>query len=1042
MTEGQQKILNSLYLIGASNMVQNISEPLEGTCDWLMKDRAYMDWMSNSPDRGLLWVEGPVGCGKSVLARYLKTHLEKLETDATICSFFCDSAVENRNHSTAVIRTILYQLMSKTPSLTRHALSMKGNLWLQDLPTLVGILEKCLQDPYIGNTYIIIDALDECKDDSNSIHTQWLRTALRETEDSESKIRIMLTNSPNSTILTDLRRDADAYAWSFVLRLDRHPLQMSEGVNKFIHDRVSKLNKSHKIPDEDKMWLTEELERDSQGSFLWASALLRDLDNSVGVSRGIMGNMLRNKPTNIQGIYSSMLGRVPLRHRDWTKSLLQAIVASYVPLTLSDLNWYSAAHQCSEDLEKVEDFIQPNFERTLRNILDGLVKVVDGVIYLEHITVREFLTTDTTGLTPWYYFTYDDAGFEMAHSCFLRLRSLTQTPSDYGPSQNLIMYALRFAARHIREVEHVEMPNFTTQVKSIYQNTSTFVKWRSGHIETNKMIAKANARLVMKTIAQNTPMAAQDHETLHNIEHVEEELLEGEASPLRAASFFGHLRVFEALLNEHADGIDATHQDGWTALCTAVERSQERMVETIIGKNADIEKPAFDRYPLHFAASLRESTVARILLDHNANVDSESPDGETPLFSAAGGGCDSIFDLLVEKGARIDHRDNTGNTVLHVAVSRGHDTVIRKIAQNIDSSIKNHSEKTPLDLAPESKLEDVVDIMLEELGAPELMSRHGHLLHSATKFSNPRILEMLVRSEINIQIVDERNQTAYSCLPATTPIPVVRSFIEKGAVVDQLDTLGHTLLHRAARENQHELVQFLLENGADKDKATPEGNTAFHMAVSGEAREVLPVLKRNHADLRARNNKGYTAIHLAVAEWRSKEILVTLYSMNREIETKDEHGDTPLQTAIRLQNVGLVEFLSQPKIGANLAVLTPEGYNVLDLAQVSFLENLAKLAIEGILGMDYHSYAYEVNHAFDDHSYRNDHRNVGEVMVDKTQMIQEILSMRIVPPSELKLAIRSFAIKPIMEESVAVDEQEGDGAWDAVAAESGHESNE
>lgn len=469
-----------------------------------------MDWMSNYRDRSLLWVEGQVGYGKSVLARYLKTHLEKLEPDATICSFFCDTSVENRNHSTAVIRTILYQLMSKTPSLTRHALSTKGNLWLQDLPTLVGILEKCLQDPYLGNTYIIIDALNECKDDSNLIHAQWLRTVLKESQDSESKVRIMLTNRPNSTILAHLRSDVDAYTWSFVLRLDRHAEQMSEGANRFIHDRVSKLNESHRISEEEKSWLTEELERNSQGSFLWVSALLRDLNNSVGVSRGIMGNMLKNKPTNIQGVYSSMLGRVPLRHREWTKSLLQAIVASYVPLTLSDLNWYSAAHQCSEDLEKVEDFIQPNFEHTLHNILDGLVKVVDGVIYLEHITVREFLTTDTTGLTPWYYFTNDEASFEMAHSCFLRLRSLTHTPSDCGPSQNMVMYALRFAARHIREVEHVERPEFTMQVKSIYQNTSTFVKWRSGHIEANRMIAKANARVVMNTIAQNTSMAAQD----------------------------------------------------------------------------------------------------------------------------------------------------------------------------------------------------------------------------------------------------------------------------------------------------------------------------------------------------------------------------------------------------------------------------------------------------------------------------------------------------------------------------------------------------
>ncbi|KAI1772491.1 hypothetical protein F4818DRAFT_454019 [Hypoxylon cercidicola] len=1040
MTEGQKKILNSLFLIGASNMVQNISEPVTGTCDWLKKDMAYMDWMSNHRSRGLLWVEGPVGYGKSVLARYLKTYLESSETDATVCSFFCDAAVENRNQSTAVIRMILYQLMSKTPSLARHALSMTGNRWLQDLPTLVGILEKCLQDPQLGNTYIIIDALNECKDDSDSNHIQWISKALKETRDSDSKLRIMLTSRQNSAILAHLRSDVDAYASSFVLRLERHASQMTEGVNRFIHDRVSKLNESHRIPEEDKTWLTEELERRSQGSFLWVSALLRNLDNSFGVCRGIMEKMLKIKPTNIQGLYSDMLGRVPLRDRNWAKSLLQAVVASYVPLTLSDLNWHSAAYQCTEEQEKIEDFIQPNFGHTLRNVLDGLVKVVDGVIYLEHITVSDFLTADPVGIPPWYHFTNDDAGFEMAHSCFLRLRSLAQTPDDCSLSQNLVMYALRFAARHIREVEHMEKPDFTTQVKSIYQNTNTFVKWRSGHIEANRMIARANMKVVIKTIAQNMPLATQDDDMLHNMEHVEEELLEGEASPIRAASFFGHLRVFEALLDEQIDRIDSEHPDGWTALCTAVERSQERMVEKLLEKQADIEKPAFGQHPLHFAASLQESTIAKILITHDADVNSVSKDGRTPLFSAAGGGCDSILDLLIEKGAKVEHRDNDDNTVLHIAMSKGHEKVIRKIVQKVDSTIKNKSEKTPLDLAPEARMEDVVDILLEELGAPTLMDRHGHLLHSATKFSSPRILSMLVRSDI---ILSESNKNAFSSLAPTTTTAVIRSFIDKGVDVDQTDTSGLTLLHKAAREDQHGVVQFLLENGADIEKTTPEGNTALHMAVSGEAHEVLRVLKQKKANVKARNNQEYTPFHWAVAEWRSKEILVILHSMNMEVETKNNYGDTPLQTAIRMQNVGLVEFLSQPQIGANLAVLTTEGYNVLDLAQVSFLSNLSNLTFKGLLGIDYHSYAYAVDHAFDDHSYQHDHRNVGEVMVDKTQMIQEILNMRFTPTSQLKLTIKGFKVNPVKEEEAAVmDERESDGASDTVMVESGHEAAE
>lgn len=1037
MTRGQQKILKSLYLIGASEMVQNISEPVKNTCDWLMSDRAYMDWMSDYRNRGLLWVEGPAGYGKSVLARYLKTHLEKLETSATVCSFFCDSAIESRNHSTAVIRTILYQLVAKTPSLAKHALSMKGTQWLQDLPTLVDILKKCLQDPHLGNTYIIIDALNECKDASDLNHAQWLRAAMKETPDSESKVRVMLTNRPNSAILADLRNGVDAFDWSFVIRLDRHASQMN-GVKRFIHERVSELNESHRIPDEDKVWLTEELERESEGSFLWVSALLKNLNNSVGVSRGMMENMLKIKPTNIQDLYSSMLERVPLRDQKWTRSLLQAVVASYVSLTLSDLNWHSAVYQCPQEPERVEDFLLPNFERTLHNVLDGLVKVVDGVIYLEHITVREYLTANAAGPISWCHFTYEEAYVEMARSCLVRLRSLVQTPGDCSPSENLVMYTLRFAARHIREVDHMEKPEFTKEVTSVYQDTSTFAKWLAGHRDANRMVSETNTKIVMKTIIQNTPLAPQDHETLHTTEHVEEELLEEKASTIRAASFFGHLRVFEALLND--TDLNLEHEDGWTALCTAVERNQELMVEKVLGKGADIEKPALGRYPLHFAASLQQSTIVKVLLDNHAKVDSVSKDGETPLFSAARGGCDSTFDLLIENKAKIEQRDSKGNTVLHVAVSRGHTSIMRNVVQKIDSTIRNKAEKTPLDLAPEAKKEDIVGVLLEKLDASTFMERHGNLIHDLTiRLTNPKILEMVVRVAVDAEKLD---QTAYVGLPPTTSTSVVQSFIDKGVDFDQTDASGCTLLHRAAREDRHELVEFLLNNGANKDKATQEGNTALHMAVSGKAYRVLRILKKENANLMLRNDKGYTPFHWAVAEWRSKETLAILHSMDM-IETKDQDGYTPLQTAVRLQNVGLVEFLTQPHIGADLSVLTSsKRYNLLDLAQFSFLEILAKLTIQGSLSMDYQSYAYGKYHAFDDHRYQHDRRGVAEVMLDKTQMIQDILKMKSSPTALLEPTIKRIEVEPFKDEpvkeekAVTPDEKADDEPWSDVNAES------
>jgi len=82
--------------------------------------------------------------------------------------FFCQATDLRINNATAVLRGLLYLLVSRQSSLVSHirekhdhagkALFDDANAWV----ALSEIFTNILQDPSLNSTYFIIDALDEC----------------------------------------------------------------------------------------------------------------------------------------------------------------------------------------------------------------------------------------------------------------------------------------------------------------------------------------------------------------------------------------------------------------------------------------------------------------------------------------------------------------------------------------------------------------------------------------------------------------------------------------------------------------------------------------------------------------------------------------------------------------------------------------------------------------------------------------------------------------------------------------------------------------
>ncbi|KAB2569004.1 Vegetative incompatibility protein HET-E-1 [Lasiodiplodia theobromae] len=143
---------------------------LKGSYRWVLENSDFQSWRDD-PQSRLLWVRADPGKGKTMLLCGIIDELQKPNTPDLLAYFFCQATDSRINSATAVLRGLLYLLVEQQPSLISHvrkkydragqALFNDANAWV----ALSGIFADILRDAELKNTYLIIDALDECTTD-------------------------------------------------------------------------------------------------------------------------------------------------------------------------------------------------------------------------------------------------------------------------------------------------------------------------------------------------------------------------------------------------------------------------------------------------------------------------------------------------------------------------------------------------------------------------------------------------------------------------------------------------------------------------------------------------------------------------------------------------------------------------------------------------------------------------------------------------------------------------------------------------------------
>ena len=188
---------------------------------------------------------------------------------------------------------------------------------------------------------------------------------------------------------------------------------------------------------------------------------------------------------------------------------------------------------------------------------------------------------------------------------------------------------------------------------------------------------------------------------------------EHQITPLVKAAWDGDEEIVKTLIAAGAKVNAKATDTGETALINAVSNKNKAIAEMLLAAGADVSiKNRFDFNALNIAVAANNQELAALLLDHGANVETDTST-LTPLMFAASAGNVDMIRFLVKRGAKVNRgAKDGGQTALLSAIYAGKPDAVQALVElKADVNAKTKDGDTPLKAAMKGDQDDVVKIL-------------------------------------------------------------------------------------------------------------------------------------------------------------------------------------------------------------------------------------------------------------------------------------------------------------------------------------------
>ncbi len=300
----------------------------------------------------------------------------------------------------------------------------------------------------------------------------------------------------------------------------------------------------------------------------------------------------------------------------------------------------------------------------------------------------------TYNLSPTFYKTEHVISTTITNICKDSLKLSTQTSTEKTKTPLVTLYSTescykghsvfaQHSTSYKNPVKHLQIFGFNDVLLTLNNNEKVVVS--PCFIKCTKMKAEKLAIYLRQTHVLVTGLSDGSYQVTINPNL----LGGGPKREIHTAAIRQDVALMKSVLTKKVPSrypIDIVDDEGTTALHYCCLNGNVEMVNMLLAKGADIEKPleaSTGNQPIHMACFNGHLEVVKIIFEKKGSsaLKSQNKDGITPLRFAAGWGHIDIVTFLLSKGVEIDVIDNDCYTPLACACLAGNKGIINLLVK-------------------------------------------------------------------------------------------------------------------------------------------------------------------------------------------------------------------------------------------------------------------------------------------------------------------------------------------------------------------------
>jgi hypothetical protein len=352
---------------------------------WVLDNTTFQQWRQNNDDR-LLWVKGDPGKGKTMLLCGIIDWLQipkSIPKTALLSYFFCQATDSRINSATAVLRGLLYMLITQQPSLVSHVFKRHdhaGRTLFEDANAWIALTEifvDILRDPRLSTTYLIIDALDECVTDMPK-----LLRFIAEQSSASSCVKWVVS----SRNWPDIEEQLERAGHKVRLSLELNAKSVAAAVGNYIRQKVDQLAQEKQYKTEMRQAVFKHLMSNANDTFLWVALVIQHLKT---VSKRNVLKKLALFPPGLDALYERMMHQIKESEDvEICRQVLALTAVLYRPVTISELvSLVEQLEDFADDVESVREII---------SLCGSFLTLRKDTVYFVHQSAKDFLFKETS----------------------------------------------------------------------------------------------------------------------------------------------------------------------------------------------------------------------------------------------------------------------------------------------------------------------------------------------------------------------------------------------------------------------------------------------------------------------------------------------------------------------------------------------------------------------------------------------------------------------------------------------------------------------